>query len=56
MTGGAGAYSLDARLFGRPRWPAPIAIGLLILAIVAAIATWILLNGTNPIHFSAPAS
>ena len=53
---GAGAYSLDARLFGRPRWPAPIAIGLLILAIVAAIATWILLNGTNPIHFSAPAS
>ena len=51
---GAGAYSLDARIFGRPRWPAPIAIGLLMVAIVAAVATWILLNGTNPIHFSAP--
>ncbi len=51
---GAGAYSLDDRIFGRPRWPAPIAIGLLIVAIVAAVATWILLNGTNPIHFSAP--
>jgi hypothetical protein len=43
-------------LFGRHRWPAPIAIGLLTVAIVAAIATWVLLNGANPIHFSAPAA
>ena len=33
-----------------------VVIGLLIVAIAAAILTWILLNGTNPIHFSAPAS
>jgi hypothetical protein len=31
-----------------------VVIGLLIVAIAAAILTWILLNGTNPIHFSAP--
>ena len=31
-------------------------IGLLIVAIAAAILTWILLNGINLIHFSAPAS
>jgi putative oxidoreductase len=29
---------------------------LLVVAIGAAILTWILLNGTNPIHFSAPTS
>jgi putative oxidoreductase len=51
---GAGAYSVDARLFGRSRWPAPVAMGLLVLAIAAAVVTWMLLNGTNPIHFSAP--
>ena len=33
-----------------------VVIGLLIVAIAAAILIWILLNGTNPIHFSAPAS
>ena len=53
---GAGAYSVDARLFGRTVWSARIAVGLLILAIAAAILTWILLNGTNPIHFTAPTS
>ena len=51
---GPGAYSVDARVFGRPRWSPGIALGLLVLAIVAAILTWILLNGTNPIHFSSP--
>lgn len=51
---GAGGLSLDARLFGRPRWPAAIAVGLLVLAIVAAIVTWIVLNGTNPINFGRP--
>jgi uncharacterized membrane protein YphA (DoxX/SURF4 family) len=53
---GAGAYSVDARLFGRTTWSPRIAIGLLILAIAAAILTWVVLNGTNPIHFSAPTS
>jgi putative oxidoreductase len=51
---GAGAYALDARLFGRARWPLPVAVGLLIVAIAAAVMTWIALNGTNPIHFTAP--
>jgi putative oxidoreductase len=51
---GAGAYSVDARVFGRTGWPARIAVGLLILAIAAAVLTWILLNGTNPIHFTTP--
>ena len=54
---GAGAYSLDARLFDRTgAWSARIAVGLLVVAITAAILTWVLLNGTNPIHFSAPTS
>ena len=52
---GAGVYSVDARVFGRPRWSPKIALGLLVLAFAAAIVTWILLNGTNPIHFSSPA-
>ena len=51
---GAGAYSVDARVFGRTRVGPRIATGLLILAIAAALLTWVLLNGTNPIHFSAP--
>jgi putative oxidoreductase len=51
---GAGAYSLDAKLFGRHRWPGVISIGLLIIGIAAAVATWILLNGTNPLHLSKP--
>lgn len=52
---GAGAYSVDARMFGRPRWSPRLAIGLLVLAFAAAILTWLLLNGTNPLHFSSPA-
>jgi uncharacterized membrane protein YphA (DoxX/SURF4 family) len=53
---GAGALSLDARVFGRTAWSARIAVGLLIVAIAAAVLTWILLNGTNPIRFGAPTS
>jgi uncharacterized membrane protein YphA (DoxX/SURF4 family) len=51
---GAGSYSVDAKIFGRWRLSARIAMGLLVLAIAAALLTWILLNGTNPIHFTAP--
>jgi putative oxidoreductase len=53
---GAGAYSVDAKVFGRTGWSARIAVGLLVVAIAAAIVTWIFLNGTNPIHFTAPTS
>jgi putative oxidoreductase len=52
---GAGAYSVDARVLGRPRWSSRIAVGLLGLAFAVAILTWIVLNGTNPIHLSSPA-
>jgi putative oxidoreductase len=51
---GAGSYSVDARIFGRWRFSPRVAMGLLILAVAAALLTWILLNGTNPIHFTAP--
>jgi putative oxidoreductase len=51
---GAGAYSVDAKVFGRSRWPGFVTVGLFLVAIAAAVATWILLNGTNPIHFSKP--
>jgi uncharacterized membrane protein YphA (DoxX/SURF4 family) len=53
---GAGAYSVDAKVFGRPRWPGAISIVLFVVAIAAAVATWVLLNGSNPIHFSKPAA
>ena len=52
---GAGAFSVDARVFGRPRWPGFVTVGLFVMAIAAAVVTWILLNGTNPIHVSSPA-
>jgi putative oxidoreductase len=51
---GAGSYSVDARIFGRWRFSARVAMGMLVLATGAALLTWILLNGTNPIHFTAP--
>jgi uncharacterized membrane protein YphA (DoxX/SURF4 family) len=51
---GAGAYSVDAKVFGRPRWPGPVTVGLFLVAIAAAVATWVLLNGTNPLHLSNP--
>jgi putative oxidoreductase len=53
---GAGAYSADARIFGSWRFGVRVATGLLVVAIAAALLTWILLNGTNPIHFTAPAA
>jgi len=53
---GSGSYSVDARIFGRSRSGIRIAWGLLVLAIAAALLTWILLNGANPIHFTAPAT
>jgi putative oxidoreductase len=52
---GAGAYSVDAKVFGRVSWSPKLAVGLLVLAFAMAILTWILLNGTNPLHFSSPA-
>lgn len=53
---GPGKFSLDAAIFKRPSWPAPVTVAAKVLAVVAAIATWILLNGTNPIHLSSPAA
>jgi putative oxidoreductase len=52
---GAGSYSVDARIFGNWRFGVRVAVGLLVVAIAAALLTWTLLNGTNPIHFTAPA-
>jgi putative oxidoreductase len=51
---GAGGYSVDARILGRTRFDVRVAIGLLVMAIAASLLTWILLNGANPIHFTAP--
>lgn len=51
---GAGAYSVDAKVFGRAWWPRTVTVGLFVVAVVAAVATWVLLNGTNPIHFGSP--
>jgi putative oxidoreductase len=52
---GAGAYSLDGRFFGRSRWPGLITATLFLAAVGAAVATWVLLNGVNPIHLHEPA-
>ncbi len=52
---GAGAYSVDARVLGRAHWAPKVALAMLALAIATAVVTWIVLNGTNPIHFSSPA-
>ena len=51
---GAGAYSMDARLFGRARWPGFVVVPLFLVAIAAGVATWVLLNGSNPIHLGKP--
>jgi putative oxidoreductase len=51
---GAGAFSVDVRVFGRTQFGPRVAVGVLILGIAAAVLTWTLLNGTNPIHFTAP--
>ncbi|MED5816176.1 DoxX family protein [Mycolicibacterium sp. 050232] len=52
---GAGAFSVDERVFGRSRVSARAAVGLLVLGIVVAVVTWIALNGTNPVHVTKPA-
>jgi putative oxidoreductase len=52
---GAGTYSVDNRVLGgRTRFSVRVAVGLLVVAIAAAALTWLLLNGTNPIHVTAP--
>lgn len=53
---GAGRFSLDQLLWGRGQWPTLVSVVLLIVAIAAAVATWVLLNGTNPLHLTAPPS
>ncbi|MCV7132465.1 DoxX family protein [Mycobacterium hodleri] len=51
---GAGGHSVDARVFARPSWPGTVTIPLFLVAVAAAVATWVLLNGVNPLHLSAP--
>jgi putative oxidoreductase len=53
---GAGGYSVDAKVVGGSRVDVRIAVSLVVLAIAAALLTWISLNGANPIHFTAPAA
>jgi putative oxidoreductase len=53
LTGG-GSYSLDERVWGWAQWPKLLTMALLALAVAAAVAAWVTLNGTNPIHFAAP--
>lgn len=51
---GAGAYSVDARLRHREGWLAPIVAAALVIAVAAAILTWVVLNGSDPIHLTIP--
>jgi len=51
---GAGAYSVDARIFGRWRFSPRVAMGLLILAVAAALLTWILLTRDEPDPLHGP--
>jgi putative oxidoreductase len=53
---GAGSHSVDARVFGRPSWPGAVTIPSFLVAVAAAVATWVLLNGVNPLHLSTPAA
>jgi putative oxidoreductase len=53
---GAGSYSVDAKVFGRSNWPGAVTVGLFLVAVAAAVATWVLLNGTNPLHASKPST
>ncbi|WP_197382027.1 DoxX family protein [Mycolicibacterium mengxianglii] len=51
---GAGRLSLDHLLWARAQWPGLVSVVLLIVAVAAAVATWALLNGVNPLHLTAP--
>ncbi|MUL85071.1 MULTISPECIES: DoxX family protein [unclassified Mycolicibacterium] len=51
---GAGALSVDHRVFGRSRVPARAALGLLVIGIAVAVVTWVALNGSNPLHVTRP--
>lgn len=51
---GAGAYSVDQRVFGRSRVSGRASVGLVFIGVAVAVVTWIALNGTNPIHFTKP--
>lgn len=51
---GAGRYLIGAKVFGRTRWPGTVTVALFVVAVVAALATFVLLKGTNPIHFTHP--
>ncbi|UXA16878.1 DoxX family protein [Mycobacterium sp. SMC-4] len=53
---GAGSYSLDHRLPARFGPSLRVSTLLLVVAVAAAILTWVALYGVNPIHFSTPAS
>jgi putative oxidoreductase len=53
---GAGTLSIDHRVFGRARVPRSVAVTMLAAGVIVAVVTWIALNGTNPIHFTGPAS
>ncbi|WP_422745463.1 DoxX family protein [Mycobacterium sp. WMMD1722] len=54
---GPGGYSVDARWVprvGRLAGSVRALTALLAVAVVAAVVTWIALNGTNPIHVTSP--
>lgn len=51
---GAGRFSLDQLLWGRASWPTLVSVVLFVVAVGAAVATWWLLNGVNPLHLTAP--
>jgi uncharacterized membrane protein YphA (DoxX/SURF4 family) len=51
---GPGRYAVDARLAGRLRWSPRVKVVLLVVAVVAAVVTWVALYGVNPIHLTTP--
>lgn len=51
---GPGRYAIDARLTGGMRWSPRVKVALLVLAVVAAVVTWVALYGVNPIHLTTP--
>jgi uncharacterized membrane protein YphA (DoxX/SURF4 family) len=51
---GPGRYALDARLTERLRWSPRVKVALAVLAVVAAVVTWVALYGVNPIHVTTP--